>query len=955
MKSNKVFSVLFVLFFIPYMQAHPVDTAKARMIGSHFLSSQWQGKKDFSAMNLVYVAEDSLSRPLWYAFGMEEGGFVLVSAEDAVRPVLAYSFSSGFDPDHIPSPVSAWLSEYGVQIGACRSIPGAAADPMWKALEDGVVSTKGMQAVQPLVTTRWGQDGTHLKDRLCNHYNLYCPYDTAAEKHTLTGCVATAMAQLMRYWRYPAQGAGAYTYRHAKYGTLSVDFERGNYRYDSMADTYDCDSRIGQVQAVSELMYHCGVSVEMDYGVDGSSAKTNGSKIRSAEYALRMNFGFPDVLGVSRADYSDDNAWLRLIKAELDAGRPVLYAGSSRISGGHAFVCDGYDANGYLHFNWGWSGSMDGYFSIAALKPGTSNFTDEQRALIGIAPMEQPLCPDARHILYVSENGSGTRDGSSWGNATSKLAQAVSRASTQPLQVWVKAGHYRGDGRSENAFVVAPNVSVYGGFQGNETGNFDLGKRNLEANATVLDGQDTQRVLLLSASENGQYASADGLTITHGRVSGVWDNGGGVLAESGSRLSQCRIEHCTVNGKYGGGGGVALAHAAMSHCTVMHCDATNANGGGGMLAVSKSTGNTVSNSLFAYNQAKFGGGAIAWGVAEFVNCNFIANRASGNGSGAYVGSFDDTCRFFNCIFWRNRWKQYPSYQLSNGDSPIEVAYCGIENKGYASEGSHLLWLDSLNEGSRTDLGYPFFTDPGKDDFHLQPTSSCIDAGSNSKRLPVTDMEGNRRVFKEDEHGVVDLGIYEFSRAYAAEKEHYDTICQGRKYAGYGFTVTTFSSGDTLCFRESADTLFMLHLYVRPAVKVEETAFISPARPSYTWEDSVYTQRGDYRRVYVAANGCDSIRILHLLDNERVTEPGLRQGLRVFPNPVVSELTLAFDEAVFPLAEKVVVRDVSGRVLYVTERLSPEMRIQTEAWASGIYLLSVYGKDASACTLKIVRP
>ena len=229
MKLRKALSVLISLFLFPLVQAHPVDSSKARTIGERFLSSQWLGTKaQSSTLNLAYVAEDSLSRPLWYAFSMDNSGFVLVSAEDAMQPVLAYSFTSGFDPDNIPPVVMEWLSGYGVQIEACRKGKALPADPMWNALETGVFQTKGVQEVQPLVTTKWGQDGTKKKEQLCIHYNLYCPYDTAAEKNTLTGCVATAMAQLMRYWRYPAHGAGAYTYRHAVYGTISADFEKFN-------------------------------------------------------------------------------------------------------------------------------------------------------------------------------------------------------------------------------------------------------------------------------------------------------------------------------------------------------------------------------------------------------------------------------------------------------------------------------------------------------------------------------------------------------------------------------------------------------------------------------------------------------------------------------------------------------------------------------------------------------
>jgi hypothetical protein len=213
--------------------------------------------------------------------------------------------------------------------------------------------------------------------------------------------VATAMAQVMKFWNYPTTGTGFHSYNHSKYGTLNANFGSTTYNWANMPNQLTSSSSSEQKTAVATLMYHCGVSVDMDYDVSangGSGAYVISStppKTHCAEYALKTYFGYKSTLqGIQKNDYTQTQ-WINLLKTELDASRPVLYAGFG--DGGHCFIADGYNNNNYFHFNWGWSGSCDGYFALNALNPesggigsGAGTYNNGQQAVIGIEPIEPP-------------------------------------------------------------------------------------------------------------------------------------------------------------------------------------------------------------------------------------------------------------------------------------------------------------------------------------------------------------------------------------------------------------------------------------------------------------------------------------------------------------------------------------------------------------------------------------
>ena len=231
----------------------------------------------------------------------------------------------------------------------------------WKSLLSGnnKKNNKSISSLNPLLQTTWNQ---------YPYYNDLCPYDNTYSELTVTGCVATAMAQIMKYWNYPVNGTGttpAYTTITNSFNIPSVNISSITYNWTAMPDNVTSSN-----YDVANLMYDCGISVEMDYGVadvGGSSAEVLDiySPI-CAENALKNYFGYSNSLqGILKSSYPESQ-WINLMENELNNNRPIIYTGRGP-EGGHCFVIDGYDNSNYFHLNWGWAGVDDGYFSIDAL------------------------------------------------------------------------------------------------------------------------------------------------------------------------------------------------------------------------------------------------------------------------------------------------------------------------------------------------------------------------------------------------------------------------------------------------------------------------------------------------------------------------------------------------------------------------------------------------------------
>lgn len=385
-------------------QAAHVPESVARQAGEQFFAMPSIGREAVD-LTLVYSANTGTTEDLvtcFYIFNEASGAFVIVAGDDIVQPVLAYSTERSFEPADLPINVAKWLEGYKTEILIALEYAEQASDETqaaWQSLLSGQglsTSVSSERSVNPLVQTTWNQSP---------YYNAQCPGGS------VTGCVATAMAQIMKFWNYPATGSGFHQYNHPQYGTLSANFGATSYQWASMPNNVS-----GPNSSVATLMYHCGVGVDMQYSPQVSGAwviedHSPGTQ-NNAEYALKTYFGYqPSLNGVARANYTQTQ-WINLLRGELDAGRPILHDGFGD-GGGHAFVCDGYDDNNYFHFNWGWAGAYDGYFTVNALNPsgtgtggGSGGYNSGQEAVIGIQPPSGSTTFDMELYDYVSPTSS---------------------------------------------------------------------------------------------------------------------------------------------------------------------------------------------------------------------------------------------------------------------------------------------------------------------------------------------------------------------------------------------------------------------------------------------------------------------------------------------------------------------------------------------------------------------
>lgn len=333
-------------------------------------------------LTLSWTDRQKDGTPALYVFNRGiNNGFVIISADDNAREVLGYSNQGRFDAADIPVNMRKWLDLYKDEIRHAATLSPArlAARPKKQAQQTYY------NPVAPICSTLWGQG---------DPYNILCPTDAGGQ--CVTGCVATAAAQVMKAHNYPATGTGSHSYtwtdKDGNETELSANFGNTTYRWDLMLDTYGTSATTAQKNAVATLMSHCGIACEMGYTSDESGANTMQMLKAMIEY-----FGYDAAIKSFSKDCMTEEAFVDSINVDLQAGRPVYFSGRTVNNEGHAFVCDGIDADGMVHINWGWYGSCDGYFRVSALDPedqgiggssGNYAFTERVMAYGNIKPDE---------------------------------------------------------------------------------------------------------------------------------------------------------------------------------------------------------------------------------------------------------------------------------------------------------------------------------------------------------------------------------------------------------------------------------------------------------------------------------------------------------------------------------------------------------------------------------------
>jgi hypothetical protein len=357
MYFKSLLTAIFAILLIISTEAKTIDQNEAKKVATNYIyiTANTYGKSlAFADIRLsdpfTYRVANT---PAFYAFQMNPG-FVIVSADDSFVPVIGYSFEGQFDFYNAPASYKGFLDNYAGAIKYIRDNqlePAPEIKALWSELRTdnitGVAISRDSRDVAPLISSTWDQGSP---------YNIFCPEDAAGPGgHVWVGCVATAMAQIMYYWRYPETGTGSHCYTpgNSTYGQQCANFAQTTYDWSGMKN--GIDNRFPDANAT--LQYHCAVAVNMDFGVDGSGAQSNNVPPRLNQY-----FRYSGAVYEDRQDYSYAN-WVSLLKADIDVGKPIYYSGYNDSYSGHAFVCDGYQGENF-HFNFGWSGSENGYYSL---------------------------------------------------------------------------------------------------------------------------------------------------------------------------------------------------------------------------------------------------------------------------------------------------------------------------------------------------------------------------------------------------------------------------------------------------------------------------------------------------------------------------------------------------------------------------------------------------------------
>ena len=406
-----MFLMMTLALFVSQVIASPVDVEQARQIGKKYVQSH--SAKQVADLSLTYTQMTESGNPAVYVFNFE-GGFVLVSADDAARPILAFSDEGSVDMSQLPDGFAYYLGFYARQIAYAQENnlePETEVAKEWihvakDGFENDNRSTRG--DITPLITTNWNQDSP---------YNFYCPAAPGGPGgKAYAGCVATAMSMVMKKWNWPDHGQGSHSYTPQGYPTQSVDFESTYYNWNNMPNT--CNN--SNYQAVATLMYHCGVAVDMQYSPSGSGAFSV-----DVPGAIHDYFRYTSNTDHLSRDQYSKTEWEDMLIRNLEYGFPLYYSGSDS-NGGHAFVCCGYrESDRKFYFNWGWSGYLNNYFAIDALNCGyNGSFNDNQTAIFDFIPdyIYDALIPAVADLDVTSENANSKTGVITWTNPTTNLA-----------------------------------------------------------------------------------------------------------------------------------------------------------------------------------------------------------------------------------------------------------------------------------------------------------------------------------------------------------------------------------------------------------------------------------------------------------------------------------------------------------------------------------------------------
>ena len=440
---RKIFFIFCSLLLSVTALALPVDRQTASKTASALLHKQ------------VVDATPAFFTECYLFVGADGKGFALVAADDCVSPILGYSLNGSFPAENLPHHIRTWIDAYQYDISVAKTLKQSGNQSKYRTIRDTVVG--------PLLTTTWNQ---------APWYNEQCPFSIADSAYSVTGCVATAMAQVMKYWNHPVHGRGSHSYVPSGFSRQSVNFDTTYYDWANMPNALGPLSSHEEIAAVAQLMHHAGVAVDMNYSPSSSGAVVSSygnAESICAENALKNFFRYNQALFSAFRDEYTNAEWNDLLTTELNASRPILFSGRDN-DGGHAFVIDGYDTLGYYHVNWGWGGYCDGYYTFDTLSPtgsgiggnASNSYSYNNSILLHVFPASENS--SVRVSVVSSDTLLGVVSGG--GNFAPYTATTLHATATEGHRFfsWASGNHY-------NPFTFSPNnnhtdtaifVPVYG-------------------------------------------------------------------------------------------------------------------------------------------------------------------------------------------------------------------------------------------------------------------------------------------------------------------------------------------------------------------------------------------------------------------------------------------------------------------------------------------------------------
>lgn len=456
------FVILFFLFALSLSQqasSQIVTRHTALQAAEYFITNNsTTGIKSIASADSICIG----SSAHLFSVSLHNGGYILISGEKRMVPVLGYVLQGDFSIKNASPAFKQLLSEYAEQFTYAqeqikpdkyRSVPD------WFKTQNS--SRELNSEVTPLIQTQWHQTYP---------YNQFCPSDpNGPGGHAFAGCAASALAMILNYYRYPNHGVQAHSYHTNNYGILTVNFAQSEYQWNAQLNDITNATDPSNIDAVAKLIYDCGVSVSTEYGGSNSSAT-----IVNIPYAARNFFSFSENARLkNRNDYSTDTEWLSLMKGDLNSGYPIIYRGESKNSGAvsnHIFIVDGYDINNLMHINFGWGGNNNGYYNlnfipdfpakhsmILQLYPKSSNYPNQ--------PANSTICTSKEGLLT---DGSGPNANylphinSSWILTPQKDQDSISNIEITINKADIKSGDilYIFDGLNTSAPLLAQLSSI---------------------------------------------------------------------------------------------------------------------------------------------------------------------------------------------------------------------------------------------------------------------------------------------------------------------------------------------------------------------------------------------------------------------------------------------------------------------------------------------------------------